>query len=81
MIGKAGAQGEFEWTVEEVFEMMQMCAYEVRPLVVEHSVIADYIIDRPLLSVTPDFVISSRKKSGRDSITRVSYLLSFLRGA
>jgi hypothetical protein len=30
MLGKAGAQGDFEWTGEEVYEMMQMCAYEVR---------------------------------------------------
>ncbi|KAG0707438.1 histidine phosphatase superfamily [Suillus ampliporus] len=28
MIGKDGVQGEFEWTGEEVYEMMQMCAYE-----------------------------------------------------
>jgi hypothetical protein len=38
MIGKDGLQGEFDWTGEEVYEMMQMCAYEVHPLVVEHSV-------------------------------------------
>lgn len=36
MIGKDGLQGEFDWTGEEVYEMMQMCAYEVRSLVVEH---------------------------------------------
>lgn len=28
MIGKDGLQGGFDWTGEEVYEMMQMCAYE-----------------------------------------------------
>jgi hypothetical protein len=37
MVGKDGLQGEFDWTGEEVYEMMQMCAYEVRPLMMERS--------------------------------------------
>jgi hypothetical protein len=84
MIGKAGTQGEFDWTGEEVYEMMQMCAYEVGLHVCSKIflfIVADWTIDRLLPSAIPSSAIFSRKKSGRDSITRMSYFSPFLRGA
>lgn len=79
MIGKADAEGEFEWTGEEVYEMMQMCAYEVSPHGCTEMflfIVADRTINRLLLLVTPSSAISLRKKNGRDSIMRVFYLVS-----
>jgi len=79
MIGKVGVMGEFQWTGEEVYEMMQMCAYEVRLHGYRWNVsvcCCSLTINRPLLSVTPSSAISLRKKNGRDSITRMFYPVS-----